>query len=111
MEKISFSGYKFLWLIVFFDLPVVEDEDRKAATKFRADLMDIGFCMAQFSVYMKSLSGKESETRVQKYIKSTLPKKGSIYVLTITDRQYENIKVYHGKDPKSLKNPEQLVLF
>ena len=97
--------------MVFFDLPVVEDEDRKEASKFRSNLMDMGFCMAQFSVYMKSISGKEAETRIQKQIKSFLPKKGKVYVLTITDKQYESIKTYHGRNSGGLKNPEQLVLF
>jgi len=36
-----------------FDLPVVEKAERKAATEFRNALLDLGFEMSQFSVYMR----------------------------------------------------------
>ena len=32
-----------MWLIVMFDLPVIEREERKSATRFRNDLLDMGF--------------------------------------------------------------------
>jgi CRISPR-associated protein Cas2 len=38
------------WLMVAFDLPVVEDEDRKKASRFRNDLLDMGFTMMQESI-------------------------------------------------------------
>ena len=43
------------WMIVAFDLPVVEKEQRKAATRFRKFLLDDGYQMLQFSVYARSL--------------------------------------------------------
>lgn len=48
-----------MWMFVLFDLPVVEKEDRKAATDFRNYLLDDGFQMVQFSTYVRLLSGKE----------------------------------------------------
>lgn len=38
---------------VMFDLPVVEEVEREAATDFRNGLLDHGFAMSQFSVYMR----------------------------------------------------------
>ena len=32
-----------MWLVVMFDLPVVEKTERKAATEFRNNLLDQGF--------------------------------------------------------------------
>ena len=43
-----------MWVIVMFDLPVVEKAERKAATDFRNALLDMGFEMSQFSVYLKT---------------------------------------------------------
>ncbi len=46
-----------MWLMVMFDLPVTEKEQRKEATYFRNRLLDLGFEMIQFSVYMRFCSG------------------------------------------------------
>lgn len=61
-SNISFSflsGYRLMWMMVLFDLPVLEKEERKEASDFRKFLLDEGFTMSQFSVYLKLLSGKE----------------------------------------------------
>ena len=50
---IAISGVKLMWMIVMFDLPVGTDKERKRATKFRNFLLDEGFSMSQFSVYLK----------------------------------------------------------
>ena len=44
------SGYRLMWVVVMFDLPVIEKAERKAATAFRNSLLDMGFAMSQFSV-------------------------------------------------------------
>ncbi len=44
------SGYRIMWVWVLFDLPVGTKAERKRATRFRNDLLDLGFEMVQFSV-------------------------------------------------------------
>ena len=46
-----------MWLIVMFDLPTNNKRARHNAAKFRNFLLDQGFEMAQFSVYMRFLQG------------------------------------------------------
>lgn len=101
-----------MWLMVLFDLPVVEEADRKAATLFRQFLLDEGFEMAQFSVYMRHCSGKENAEKYYNHIESHLPPGGKVYIITLTDKQYENIVRFKNnyQEPKR-KNPEQLCLF
>ena len=49
-----------MWLLVLFDLPVgTEGGGRKSVAKFRNTLLDPGFEMAQFSVYLEFCPGKE----------------------------------------------------
>ena len=50
-----------MWMVVMFDLPVVEKAERKAATDFRNTLLDLGFEMSQFSVYMRFCTGRSRE--------------------------------------------------
>ena len=94
-----------------FDLPVVEKEDRKRATDFRNSLLDQGFRMAQYSVYYRLLDGKEAADSMEKRIGKAVPPKGSVHILTITDKQYENLRVYEGDERTTLEKPDQLALF
>jgi len=94
-----------------FDLLVVEKSDRKAATKFRMFLLDKGFSMAQYSVYYRLVSGKDSGPTLEKQIREHLPEYGSVHIVSITDKRYENIKVFMGKQRESHEKSEQLLLF
>ncbi len=94
-----------------FDLPVVEKSDRKAATDFRNFLLDQGFAMAQYSVYYRLVSGKDKGQVMEKKIYNNLPEYGSVQILSITDKQYENIKVFQGKQRRDQEKTEQLLLF
>jgi len=100
-----------MWMIVMFDLPVTEKAERRAATGFRNHLLDLGFNMAQFSVYYRLLGGRDAVRAMEGKIQAKVPIRGSVHVLTITDKQYENIRTYQGKHKVSLKKPQQLMLF
>jgi len=105
------SGYRMMWLMVMFDLPVVNDDDRKAASGFRNFLLEEGFSMNQYSVYFRLASGKEVMEREQRAIKLALPPHGKVDIITITDRQYESIVSYwnHQAQPPK-QTPDQLFL-
>jgi len=100
-----------MWMMVMFDLPVVDAADRKEYTRFRNYLLDCGFDMSQYSVYMRLVSSKERAQRFEAMIEDQLPQNGNVHIITITDRQYENIKAFYGQSPKKLKKVEQLQLF
>ena len=100
-----------MWLMVMFDLPVVAEDDRKAAAGFRNFLLDQGFSMNQYSVYFRLVSGKEVMEREQRAIRLALPPKGKVDIITITDRQYESIVSYWNHQSRPPKqSPEQLYL-
>ncbi len=106
------TGYRLMWMIVIFDLPVVTKKERKAATKFRKFLLDQGFSMSQFSVYMRFCGGKDQAEAHIRRVERSLPKTGLIQILHITDKQYETIISFDGRKraPKN-ENPQQYVLF
>ena len=62
-----------MWVIVMFDLPVVEKKERKAATDFRKTLLDMGFEMAQFSVYMRFCTSQAQIDTYCKRVEKVLP--------------------------------------
>lgn len=101
-----------MWVMVLFDLPVVEPEERRAYTRFRNYLLDQGFEQAQFSVYVRHTSGKEAVVALIGRIEDAVPEDGKVDILQFSDKQYENIVSFRGKSDKSNpKNPEQFVLF
>ena len=101
-----------MWMLVMFDLPVIEPEERKEATKFREYLLDQGFEMAQFSVYIRFCSGPEHAETLTKRIRQELPHGGKVDILFFTDKQYEKIISFTGRTAKPpRKNPDQYVLF
>lgn len=107
----QYSGYRLLWLQVLFDLPVTNKAQRKRASDFRNNLLDLGFSMAQFSVYMRYCKGKEEAETFIKKIEKYMPDQGTVHMLIITDKQYESIKTFYCGIKSRLKNPDQLLLF
>jgi len=106
------SGYRLMWMVVLFDLPVGTKKERKAATKFRKFLLDQGFEMSQYSVYMRFCAGKEQAEAYTKKVEKAVPVTGKIHIVYITDKQYENIVSFDGRTKEAArKNPEQYVLF
>jgi len=106
------SGYRIMWIMVLFDLPVLTPEERKAATDFRNYLLDEGFEMAQFSVYLRCTPGKEAASAYIRRIEAAVPAEGKIDILQFTDRQYENIICFRGRARESSREkPSQLLLF
>jgi len=95
-----------------FDLPVETDEERKAANDFRNHLKDLGFAMAQYSVYMRHASGRAECDAYTERIRALLPNGGKVYVHCMTDKQYEQIVRFERRQRRERpKNPEQFLLF
>ncbi len=95
-----------------FDLPVLEKAERKAATGFRNALLDMGFEMSQFSVYMRFCTSPAQADTLTKNVELALPPGGKVNVLFFTDKQYEKIISFHGKAKQpGKKNPDQFDLF
>ncbi|MBT0569709.1 CRISPR-associated endonuclease Cas2 [Curvibacter sp. CHRR-16] len=106
------SGYRLMWMVVMFDLPVVEKAERKAATEFRNTLLDMGFEMSQFSVYMRFCTSAAQVDTYCKRVEAALPEGGKVNILQFTDKQYERIVSFHGKAKlPANKTPDQFDLF
>lgn len=101
-----------MWLFVFFDLPTNTKKERKAAARFRKDLLTDGFTMMQYSVYIRHCASSESADVHQRRIERIVPEEGQVSILRITDKQYGNIVNFWGKKTKSMTPaPKQLEMF
>ena len=106
------GGYRIMWLLVMFDLPVVSSEERLAASQFRLSLLDMGFLRCQLSVYMRfCTSAAQLQTYCQR-VEAALPGGGEVNIMQLTDKQYERIISFRGrKVMPSKKTPDQFDLF
>ena len=101
-----------MWLLVFFDLPTETKKERKAAQGFRKELLKDGFTMFQFSIYLRHCASRENAKVHVNRVKFSLPKHGKIGILNITDKQFENMELFHGIKEVDLPIPkQQLELF
>lgn len=100
-------------IIVFFDLPVVNKKERKVYAQFRKFLLKDGYDMVQYSVYSRLCNGNDMMNKHLKRLSQSLPSKGSIRCLTVTEKQYEEMKFLVGKPSVKERKvkAEQLSLF
>lgn len=83
-------------IMIFYDLPFDNKIKTKEYSQFRNNLIKEGFHMVQYSIYSKLCYNQETVNYVIKRVEKKLPKMGNIRILTITEKQYQNIKVILG---------------
>ncbi len=77
-----------MWHLVMFDLPVKTKQQRTQARQFRDLLLDLGWQMAQYSVYVKYVPTGMSLVPEIKLLKLGLPPQGRVEIVAVTDRQW-----------------------
>lgn len=112
-EKMSrFSEYRIMWVLVLFDLPTDTKKARKEYAQFRKQLLQDGFTMFQFSIYLRHCpSAENADVHIQR-VKRFLPPSGKIGVLRITDKQFGDMEIFDCRKETILSQPvQQLELF
>lgn len=100
MER--FNEYRIMWVMVFFDLPTETKKERKNAALFRKRLIEDGFIMFQFSIYMRHCPSHENaETHIRR-VKSLLPEYGQVGILCITDKQFGKMEIFSEAKPQKI---------
>lgn len=101
-----------MWSIVMFDLPVLTAKQRREASRFRHLLLDEGFWMAQYSVYVRYSPTMFGEVRRIRAIKAALPDGGEVRVLYVTDREWSTMLCFREEAPLAPDPaPQQLTIF
>jgi CRISPR-associated protein Cas2 len=108
----NLNGYRYMWIIAMFDLPVDTKAARKAYALFRSTLLKDGFVKMQYSVYVRHCASKENAEVHLRRVESAIPADGEVRVLAVTDKQFERMRVFWGKRRKATEAaPVQLQLF
>lgn len=101
-----------MWVMVFFDLPTETKLQRKQYATFRKKLVNDGFSMFQYSIYVRPCASLENSNVHINRVSSFLPDDGKVCIMAITDKQFGNIKLFEGprKTPPAVRS-FQLELF
>jgi CRISPR-associated protein Cas2 len=100
-------SYRFMRVLVFFDLPVVTTEDRRNYRLFRKGLIQNGFLMLQESVYCRMVLNRTTEASVLHTIWSIRPPHGLVQVLTVTEKQFAGMRLITGKYESDVVDSDQ----
>ena len=112
MHQDRINQYRVMWVFVFFDLPTETRKERKVASEFRKKLLKDGFEMYQFSIYVRFCASMENADVHSKRVRLSLPEKGRISIMRITDKQFGMIETFQGlKKASNPKVSQQLELF
>ncbi len=111
MKNEKKSPFRMGWLMAMFDLPVLLDEERKEAARFRKALLDDGFIMIQYSVYSRPCVTLERMKKYYERVKSYAPQTGEVRLLFFTDKQWGMSKLVSRSHKKLEKVPEQVEFF
>lgn len=87
---------KFMRMMLFFDLPSVNDIDKKNYLKFSKFLKNNGFIMMQFSIYTKIVTTTHNVNYYKSKVYKNAPKHGNIRILVITEKQYNSMELIIG---------------
>lgn len=104
------SGFRFMRMIVFFDLPTLTNEDKRNYRKFRKVLIKNGFIMLQESVYCKMMTNPSMEKSMKNMVHNNKPPKGLIQTITITEKQFVKMDYIVGEYTSDIIDSEERLI-
>ena len=81
-------SYRYMRVMVFFDLPTVTSANRRDYAQFRKYLVKSGFIMLQESVYCKLALNQTVSEAIAQGIRKKKPLEGLVQILKLSDKQF-----------------------
>lgn len=104
-------SFRYMRILVFFDLPIETAKERKIYSKFRKLLINEGFIMMQKSVYSKLALNNSVVKSIKDKINKNKPPDGIVQMLTITEKQFSSIEYIVGKkNTDVIDNTERMII-
>ena len=103
-------SYRFMRVIVFFDLPTETLENKREYRRFRKVLIKNGFLMMQESVYCRMLITPSSGKAVMDIIRKNRPSEGIVQLMTVTEKQFAGMEYITGEHHSEvIESDERLI--
>lgn len=104
-------SYRYMRLVLMFDMPQDTADLRKQYRQFRKFLLSEGFIMHQYSVYTKIALNATVQNAIIKRLQQNKPKSGIVTVLPITERQYAKLIYLTGEASQLVGNSDRRIVF
>lgn len=101
---------KYMRMILMFDLPIETKSDRRNYRIFRKYIIESGFVMLQKSIYTKIVLNPTKAKTTLENIKKNAPSDGLLQILTITERQYNQMELLVGEVNDTVVNDRNKVV-
>ena len=95
---------RYMRVLLFFDLPVETETDRRNYRIFRKKLIQDGFIMLQNSVYAKMALNPSAAQLVRDRVDKFNPPAGIIQILIVTENQFASMEYILGQSQTSVVN-------
>lgn len=103
-------SYRYMRILVIFDLPTLSFAEQKEYRRFHKFLTKSGYIMLQYSVYCKlALNGSIVDSEKGKLEKNK-PSKGLVQVLVITEKQFSQITYLVGKKTTKIEDSDKRII-
>ena len=103
-------SYRYMRVIVFFDLPTESLDDKREYRKFRKYLIKKGFMMLQESVYCKLALNQTVSNSILESIRTNKPNRGSVLMLSITEKQFSRMEYVCGDRQNSIIDSDERLI-
>lgn len=104
-------SYRYMRILVMFDLPTLTANDKKEYVRFRKYLIKSGFLMLQESVYCKLALNTSVADAIVNNVRNNKPADGLVQMLTVTEKQFSKMEIVIGElKSKVLDTDERLVI-
>lgn len=103
-------SYRYMRVMIMFDLPVTTAAERKEYTRFRKYLIKSGFLMLQESIYCKIVQNQTMANLVVDNVKKNKPLSGLVQVLKITEKQYSKMEFIVGETVGEVLNSDERLI-
>lgn len=104
---------RFMRIVVMFDLPVAKKRHRKEYAQFRKFLVNDGYDMMQYSIYVRLCKGLDGVNKHKTKLSQNLPQWGVVRAITMTEKQFADMDFLVGapRELEEAREPTQLAIF
>ena len=104
-------SYRFMRIVLFFDLPTFTEKNRRDYTLFRKFLIKSGFMMLQESVYVKLALNATTTNTLISNLEKNKPEEGLIQILLVTEKQYSKLYMLLGENRNEVLDTTERLVF
>ena len=95
---------RYMRVLLFFDLPVETETQRRNYRLFRKHLIKDGFIMLQNSVYAKMALNSSAAKMIRDRVDRVKPPVGIIQILIVTENQFASMEYILGQSDTTIVN-------